>query len=604
MAPEAQSPLAAYTRRAEQLSGSLERTQRWFSARRTILLILALLALVTLYQSFIAKNIPPWAIFVIVPFAVVLAERTQRLKHRLLGLSSLSDYYDKGIARLTRNWKSLDRGSEFQDSDHPYASDLDLFGGGSLFQLLCSCRTQAGRETLAAWIKSPATPDEVLSRQAAISELRERQDLRESIASAAVKIASDFKPSTFRDWTAAPASRLSQWLAPVAFFFSLAALVLPILFWSGRIGLGDFWLGARILLPLEAICAAVFLRQSRKVNESSNSISVELPVVYELLRIMEHETFSAPGLVALRNRLMNQGLPASASIRRLKLSIYFLKERDNPWFTMLSYPLMWGTQFTMAIDRWRRHHSAQLLQWLAAIGEFEALVSLATYSYEHPADVFPELADGFPSLVAEGLTHPFLDETTCVRNDLQLGDDLRFWIVSGSNMSGKSTFVRAVGLNVVLAWMGATVRCTKLRCTRLTVGAAIRVQDSVVDGRSHFMAEMQRLRRMISSAAAEPLLFLADEILSGTNSQDRRVATEWVIRALLLRGAIGVVTTHDLALTQIASNGLPAGNVHFEDSGENGNLLFDYKLRPGLLTRSNALNIAHLLGIDSASTKL
>lgn len=168
-------------------------------------------------------------------------------------------------------------------------------------------------------------------------------------------------------------------------------------------------------------------------------------------------------------------------------------------------------------------------------------------------------------------------------------------------MSGKGTFLRAIGTNAVLAHMGAPVRCAKMRLSSLAIGAAIRRQDSVVDGRSHFLTEMQRLRRMIEAADHGPLLFLADEIMSGTNSQDRRIAAEWVVQALMLRGAIGALTTHDLALTEMANNGLPGQNVDFEDTGELGSLLFDYQIREGVVKHSNALNIAHLLGIDTAA---
>jgi len=280
-----------------------------------------------------------------------------------------------------------------------------------------------------------------------------------------------------------------------------------------------------------------------------------------------------------------------------------LKERDNEVFTYVSFCLLWGTQFAMAIEHWRLRHGAELQAWVAALGEFEALISLSTYSYEHPGDTVPLLLENSRELEAEGLGHPLLDEVPCVRNDVQLNDTVRFLIVSGSNMSGKSTFLRAIGLNVVLANRGAPVRCARLRLSLLTIGAAMRIQDSVVDGRSHFLAEMQRLRRMIEIANQNPLLFLADEIMSGTNSHDRRIATEWVVRALMLRGAVGAITTHDLALTEIAMNGLPGRNVYFEDSGESGNLSFDYKLRQGVLSRSNALNIAHLLGIDTAAVK-
>jgi DNA mismatch repair ATPase MutS len=171
-------------------------------------------------------------------------------------------------------------------------------------------------------------------------------------------------------------------------------------------------------------------------------------------------------------------------------------------------------------------------------------------------------------------------------------------------MSGKSTFLRAIGMNTVLALMGAPVRCIKLTLSPLILGAAVRIQDSLIDGRSHFMAEMQRLRRMIEVAGEGCLMFLADEIMGGTNSHDRRIATEWVLRAFVLRGSIGAISTHDLALTEIAVNGLPGRNVFFEDSGDSGTLSFDYRLRDGILTRSNALNIAHILGIDAASNPI
>jgi DNA mismatch repair ATPase MutS len=242
-----------------------------------------------------------------------------------------------------------------------------------------------------------------------------------------------------------------------------------------------------------------------------------------------------------------------------------------------------------------------MLEWLAVLGEFEALLCLSTYTNEHPQDSVPDLLAEGPIFEAKGLGHPLLDEAVSVRNDVHLGKDARFLIVSGSNMSGKSTFLRAIGVNAVFAWMGGPVRCTSLRLSLLAVGAAIRLSDSVIQGRSHFFAEMTRLRRLIDLAGEGPLLFLADEIMGGTNSHDRRIAAEWVVRALVLRGAIGVITTHDLALTEIAANGLPGANACFEDSGEGGQLLFDYKLRPGVLTHSNALNIAHALGIDTAA---
>ena len=237
---------------------------------------------------------------------------------------------------------------------------------------------------------------------------------------------------------------------------------------------------------------------------------------------------------------------------------------------------------------------------LDALGEYEALLSLSAYAREHPHDVFPEISDLGPLFDAKELGHPLLDENICVRNDVQLGQGVRFLIVSGSNMSGKSTFLRAIGQNAVLV-DGRAGALREIRPLETWIGAAIRVEDSLTHGRSHFFAEMQLLRRMIDGAGESTLLFLADEVMSGTNSHDRRIAAEWVIRALVNRDAIGLITTHDLTLTEIAANGLPGRNVYFEDSGDAGQLSFDYKLRTGLLTRSNALNIAHMLGIYCAA---
>jgi DNA mismatch repair ATPase MutS len=239
--------------------------------------------------------------------------------------------------------------------------------------------------------------------------------------------------------------------------------------------------------------------------------------------------------------------------------------------------------------------------WLDAIGQFEALNSIAGYAYEHPDDPFPVLVDEPDALFeATGLGHPLLPDETCVRNDVQLGNDLRVWLVSGSNMSGKSTFIRAVGLNAVLAWAGAPVRARSLRISRLTVCAAIQIEDSLEDGQSRFSAEVLRLRRIMDLAAGSTnVLFLLDEVLSGTNSRDRRIGAGMIVRYLVDHGGIGFVTTHDHSLTEIADTLHPRSrNVYFEDSFDSGKMSFDYKVRAGVLTRSNALALMRSMGIE------
>jgi hypothetical protein len=596
-ADESCLPRDFYNRRADELGLAADEAVRRRGLYQVGFILLAGLGCILLYHALATRNLPIWMPFLLIPIGVFVGSRMKRSQENALKLLRIADYYDKGIARLNHEWDSLDGGQEFSDPNHFYATDLDLFGRGSLFQLLSSARTQAGRETLASWMKEPASAEDVVARHEAISELRGRQDLREALAAAGSLEVSNCRPDTFREWIAAPSALFPPWGPPLAALLALAVIPFPILYLVGMTGLHGLVIRLGTVLFLEISVAAIFFRRVRSIDASVRPLSVELPIVGEILGIIEREAFSSKKLIGLKNRTRGAGTP----VARLRRIIRLLKERDNQWTAYFSYPLMAGTQLTMAVDRWRGRYETQILEWLADVGELDALISLSAYAYEHPLDVFPELRSEGPGIEAEGIGHPLLREDTCVRNDFQLGGDVRFVIISGSNMSGKSTFVRAIGLNTVLAWMGAPVRCKKLNLSRLAVGASVRVQDSVIDGRSHFLAEMQRLRRMIDVASATPLFYLTDEIMSGTNSQDRRIATEWVVRALVLRGAIGIITTRDLALTEIASNGLPGLNVHFEDTGESGNLTFDYKLRPGLLTHSNALNIAHMLGIDAAA---
>ncbi len=234
-------------------------------------------------------------------------------------------------------------------------------------------------------------------------------------------------------------------------------------------------------------------------------------------------------------------------------------------------------------------------------GEFEALCSLACFAHERPNARFPDLAlEGGPLLEASHLCHPLIPPDTAVANDVNLGGDTRLWIVSGSNMSGKSTLLRAIGLNAVLAWAGGPVTCARMRVSLLYIGASMRTMDSLVDHRSRFYAEIERLRDIVDLArAGRPTLFLLDELLSGTNSHDRRIGAQALIRGLVERGAIGLLTTHDLALADIVET-LPgqARNVHFEDHLEGGEIRFDYHLRDGIVTRSNALELMRAVGLD------
>ncbi|HVW07503.1 MAG TPA: hypothetical protein VHC90_02920, partial [Bryobacteraceae bacterium] len=324
----------------------------------------------------------------------------------------------------------------------------------------------------------------------------------------------------------------------------------------------------------------------------------DLDLLSEILALLEKQPFTSSRLKELTNAIRTgSGQPASKRIARLRRLMELIDSRDNVFLRIAGPPLLWTTQLAMALEAWRAENGALIPVWLDAVAEIEALSSLANYAYEHPADVLPQFAQGSPVFDAEGLGHPLLPEGRTVRNDVHLVPPVQLFVVSGSNMSGKSTLLRAVGVNAVLALAGAPVRARSLTLSKLSVGASIRTTDSLEEGQSRFMAEILRIKVILE--LPQPGLFLLDELLHGTTSHDRATGAAGIVRALIARGAIGLATTHDLSLAAVANDLQPAAaNVHFEDRLENGRLVFDYKMREGIVTRSNALDLMRAAGLD------
>ena len=506
-------------------------------------------------------------------------------------------FYERGLARLEHRFAGSGEGGErFADPAHPYAVDLDLFGPGSLFELLCTARTGAGEETLASWLRGPAAPEVVRDRQAAVAELRPRLDLREELALLGGEVRAGVDPETLLAWAGGPAVATPPAARPLAALLAGAAALAAILLVTTDVGP----LPLLVLLAGEGVLAAVLHQRVSAILRAVEKPGRDLALLGELLARLEAERFASPLLGRLRAALESEGAPPSQELARLRRRIELLDARRNQLFAPISALLLWGTQLALAIEAWRVRSGPAVARWIAAVGEVEALSSLAGHAFEHPDDPFPEIADGGPCLDGEGLGHPLLPEARCVRNDLRLDAALRLLVVSGSNMSGKSTLLRTAGVNVVLALAGGTVRARRLRVSPLAVGASVRVVDSLQEGRSRFYAEIRRLRALVDLAQGpRPLLFLLDEILSGTNSHDRRIGAEAVVRGLLARGALGLVTTHDLALAEIAEALAPqAANVHFEDHLEAGEVRFDYHLRPGVVRKSNALELMRAVGLE------
>lgn len=550
------------------------------------------------YFTLFAETLALW--WILLPLAAVIAVVSwhRRVFRQIEAVKRTLQFYKRGLARLKDQWHQFgSTGEQFLSAAHPYSGDLDLFGPRSLFQLICIARTPLGEQTLADWLQRPAEAETVRQRQEAVAELRDQLDLREELAALDAKPLKQLNPDYLLEWIEQP-PRLTDKILP------RVALVLGVLM---GIALGGwifaFWgPGPAALLVLIEIGVLFSMRSILgKLARELDELLPDLDLLSQVLAIVEKCEFSSPLLKQLVSEVQVTGQPPSKQIARLHgLAENYESARRNQLIAPLAFLFMWIVQIVYALERWRTEIGPKIRAWVDTVGQFEALVCLACYAYEHPDACTPEISEDVRGFDAEQLGHPLIAREECVRNDVQLTGQRQLILVSGSNMSGKSTLLRAVGSNVVLALAGSVVVAKSLKVGPVQLGTVMRVQDSLQSHTSHFMAEIKRLQSIVELAKSPPtLLFLFDEILHGTNSHDRLKGAEAVILKLLEQGAIGLVTTHDLALAEIAESlEAKAVNVHFQDEIINGQMVFDYKMREGIVTKSNALELMRSLGLD------
>lgn len=546
------------------------------------------------------KTTPTLAAWLLLPSAAFVALVLLHGKARLLGARArlACAWYEGGLARRGNDWIGQGHdGLDLVDSEHAYARDLDLFGKGSLFELLCTCRTALGRAALARWLAEPAAADTARARQEAVVELASQLDRREQLALLDPEGEGALDGQALCTWALSEPVEIpvAQRLAAVVLGLSSIAAVFA---WEvyGQ-GLGPL----ALVILLCAVQDRLLAKRFSAVDSGAQLADAGLPLLVGLLQSLEDHPVSCAALRSLKERICTPLGPPSSSVDRLRRLVAGLENaRLNPFFAPLAFLLRYRVHRLWAIESWRRVAGPSIPEWIDAAGEYESLVALGTYAHEHADDIMPEIVDGAPRLQAVAIGHALLPVAHTVTNDVSLDSEHALLLISGSNMSGKSTLLRTVGTSVVLALAGAPVRAERLTLTPLALGASIQIVDSLLSGESHFYAEIRRLATIDELARTQPqTLFLLDEILHGTNSSDRLAGAGAVITGLLARGALGLVTTHDLALTAIADGlGERATNVHFEDSLSDGRMTFDYRMRPGVVTRGNALALMRSLGLD------
>jgi hypothetical protein len=588
------TPKQHYSRRLSELGALITQLDRRNARIGSIRLLLGATFLLMLWLCFGRRMLAPaWSLLPIVAFIAVVVYHSRVRELKTVAQRGAA-YYTQGIARLEDRWSgSGANGSAFEPLHHLYAADLDLFGTGSLFQLLCAARTQIGEQTVAQWLLAPASLDVVRDRQAAIADLTERLGLRDDLALQGEALHIELHPDALTGWAESPNLLDKPWMMWMGLALSGLAI-------AGA----AFWAITDIAAPLLAVLVievgvSYWLRQPvESAVKAVENAYADLRGTALILSRFERESFQAAPLQALQQQLTSHKLHASTAIAKLATAVNFVEARRNPLLAPLMIFLMYPLLTAIMAERWRTAHGASVRAWLGILGQIEAMTSFARYSFEHPDDTLPVFLEGAAAFRATQLGHPLLPAATRVSNDVSIVEPTRILLVSGSNMSGKSTLLRTIGINTVLAMAGAPVRAQRLELTPLQVGASIRVNDSLHEGSSRFYAEIKHLRQLFEPLPL-PLLFLLDELLQGTNSADRRVGAQGIIRALLNKGAIGLVSTHDLALTDLAGLDPQAlVNVHFQDELKDGQLTFDFMLHPGIVTKSNGIELMRSIGLD------
>jgi len=535
----------------------------------------------------------------------VLVVRHARVEERIAWLGALRTFNERAIARLDRNWDGLpaaDPPPSVSLDGHPYAEDLDVFGRASLFQWLGPAATPAGSSTLARWLAAPVDPPDVVKRQDAVDDLAGRAEWREQLGAYGATAGPE-RPEPlhrFLAWAEARTMPLPQFAIVRGLVYAIMGSLWALIALHAAGVTPALW---PIPLLAGVILSFVTASSVQHAFDAAGSGEVALRRYAPMLAHLVSPQFQAARLVALQHRLRSEKETAPRAMARLDRILGFSELRRGA--ALLHFPIqtltLWDFHVLFALLRWRQSAGTHVRGWFEAAGEIDALACLAVVRHDYPAWCRPRFSAD-KVLSGQALAHPLIPDGRRVANNVTVGPTGTVLLITGSNMSGKSTLLRAIGLNAVLAQAGAPACAADLQMPPCDLQTSIRIQDSLERGMSYFMAALARLKGVVDAAEGRTsdrvLLYLLDEILQGTNSAERGMAVQAVARHLLDAGAVGAMTTHDLAIAGEDPLRSAAVLVHFAETvDENGAMEFDYKLRPGIATSRNALRLMQLIGI-------
>jgi len=594
-----QAQVAAYSRAINRISN---------------LRLLVFLLGISLAIVFLIRKNYGWFVFDLVLFLalfiyLVVIHETYFKKKKYW--QTLEQINQEALLRLRGEWADFpDDGGEFWDENHSYSQDLDLFGKNSLFQFLNTAGTYFGRLKLKEFLASPSLdPDEISLRQEAVLDLAPRLDFRQRLTAESRLAGKMFNPEKLLDWVKTidlfyrkPAVVLLGNILPaLTILIGIVTLLRP--------QIGYYALIAALLIQFILLKAGA--KKRNQALETASAYAENIRSYAGMLSLLESEPYASRYLAELKDRFKSlRGETACAQIARLGKIVEAVANRRSQLYFIFNLIFLLDYRFMFALEKWKEKSGSRLSDWLKVIGEFEALASLAVLPHDHPEWAVPELVvvpdQGSPVFCAEGMAHPLLKNG--VANDLkfgspQTGSPENILIITGSNMSGKSTLLRTAGLNLVLAYAGTAVCAEKFRCSPMELYTCMRVKDNLEQNISSFYAELLRIKMIVRAVeAGKVIFFLLDEIFKGTNSIDRHAGAKALLKTLSKSRLLGLISTHDLELGDLAKENNRIKNYHFQEYYLNDQIRFDYKLKPGVSRTRNAAYLMKMAGITMEET--
>lgn len=544
-----------------------------------------------------AKALAGVIIALLVSF-IVLVKWHNRVKYARNHARFLKQINEDEVKRIEGDLSTFDSGEEFKSDEHYYANDLDVFGRNSLFQLLNRCATITGRNMLANWLLKPASKESITTRQQATIELRETPDFCQNFQAVGQHFEDKkvkFEPLI--EWLEEPiVVRSNKWLVGASYVFPIISIALSI---------GIIWFGVPIgTLPLVLIINGVLLKRvfqySQKITDQTSQGVSTLSAIAQLIKEVEKTQFSSALLEEIKKNFSKDGTLASKRIESLAGILDFLNSRGNMFYMTFNFLLLLDIHLISRAEKWKSTNREDIKAWFHGISQFEVLASFARFSYANPSFTIPEIIEEDYKFNATNMSHPLIKSNERVGNNFEAENMGTVIIITGSNMSGKSTFLRTVGVNIVLALAGAPVCAEKISLSRMLVFTGMRTQDNLEEHISSFYAELKRIKQLLTLVEENqaPVLFMLDEILKGTNSHDRHKGAVAIVKQLHKTNSFGFISTHDIELGKKGEDFDYCKNYSFSSDVIENEIIFDYKMKKGVCQSFNASALMKNIGIE------